>query len=431
MANETRDPREPEAFKVSASAANDPSRALEDFRCVRGRILLLTIRYLPYVLLLGSAADILRSGMAHILYVSWILAVAASLIIFNKLANEIPEALSSLWQRRIIAPKGAGPGPVDAPPEEGTLDAPALEAGYARFVRAFDARLNHGAYQSISGIFFFLLLFLSRPVYEFSRWLHPDFGPMLVYEAGGLYALSEGLRLYLNEYVIKLSMQDLPAFMSSMTIEPLLGLIIGLVAWRMFATGAEIRRLGREFDLRPQIMHPDGCGGLGALGTVCLYNASIISVWGIFLGGWIILGPLSPEGSFYTPLFTRLLPLPMAAAVICFFLPLWDIHRVMASKGLVAQRYLRPLEEQLDLMAGGVLAHPAGTSVEEKERLAKGIELMKQFHEKVSNYPEWPFNREMLMILITSQAIQILSLVGLGTSIASNMQAVMELFGLK
>jgi hypothetical protein len=413
---------------INMSTSVSPSKALEDFRCVQNRILLLAIKYLPSILLFVSVADILMSGITHLLYISWILAVAISLIMFNMLMNKIPEAVYSLWKRRIIAPKGEAKFKA-LNSEDATLkkeifntDSPGLDAEYAGFIRRFEAQMNHSVYQYIFGIFFFLLLFLSRPVFEFSKWLHPDFGPILVYQAGGFPALFEGLNLYLGEYMIKSTTEDLPAFWASMTVEPFLGLIIGLVTWRMFTTGLEIRRLGKQFDFMPQMMHPDGCGGLEMLGTLCLYNALIISVWGIFLGGWIILGPFSPEGSFYTPLFTKLLPVPMAASVICFFLPLWDIHRVMASKAAMAQEYLGPLEERINRMAQDVLDHSDGTSLNETEQLAKGIELMQQFHHEVHHYPVWPFDKETLTILITSQAIQILGLVGLGTSIASNLR---------
>jgi hypothetical protein len=50
---------------------------------------------------------------------------------------------------------------------------------------------------------------------------------------------------------------------------------------------------------------------------------------------------------------------------------------------------------------------------------------MQQFYQKYKNYPVWPFNKEMITLLITSQAVQILSLIGLGASIANNLRALL------
>jgi hypothetical protein len=133
------------------------------------------------------------------------------------------------------------------------------------------------------------------------------------------------------------------------------------------------------------------------------------------------------EDSFYAPLFKNLLPLPMAAAMICFFLPLslWDIHKIMSARRAQTQRRLDHLEKSIDRLAQDVLDHENGKSPEQMINLAKSIELMQQFYQKYKNYPVWPFNKEMITLLITSQAVQILSLVGLGASIANNLRALL------
>src|SRR5439155_9401772 len=65
-----------------------------------------------------------------------------------------------------------------------------------------------------------------------------------------------------------------------------IGLVLGLLAWRMVAVGIYIYRLGTRFDTRVQVQHPDGAGGLAPLGEVCFLNALILIVPSIFLGIW-------------------------------------------------------------------------------------------------------------------------------------------------
>ncbi|MDD4161652.1 MAG: hypothetical protein PHW87_04140 [Methanothrix sp.] len=422
-------------MEVLSEASTDPSKALHSFRPVQNNLLLIVTKYLPTILLLGAAVDILKYGTVHIMYISWIMAVAVSIKIFHILIEKIPKTLSILWERQILVSlddtrfrsevEEVAQGPTSVEPRASDLD-----VEYTRFVQEYESLLNHPVYQWIFGFMFLLLLFFARPVYEFSNWLHPEFGPELIFRAGGAYALLEGLIIYLNEYVItNFSRENLPGFLSGLTIEPFFGLIIGLIAWRMLITGIEIKNLGKRFNFRPQIMHPDSCGGLEPLGDLCFYNAMIISVWGIFLGGWIILGPLISEDSFYTPLFKNLLPLPMAAAMICFFLPLWDIHEVMATRKTQTQRHLSHLEKSIDRLVQDALDHEHFRSPEQMISLANGIEQMQQFYQKYEKFPVWPFNKEMITLLITSQVVQILSLIGLGASIANNLRGVMALLG--
>ncbi len=94
--------------------------------------------------------------------------------------------------------------------------------------------------------------------------------------------------------------------------EHFIAFIIGLMAWRMLVIGVQVWKLGKRFDLNPQLGHPDTCGGLEPLGNLCLWNALILALPGVFLGGWIILGPSTKYGDIYTSLFYKLLILPVS-----------------------------------------------------------------------------------------------------------------------
>ncbi len=63
---------------------------------------------------------------------------------------------------------------------------------------------------------------------------------------------------------------------SAFIVEILIGVLIGLLAWRMVVIAVYTRRLSNEFHLQPQMWHPDEAGGLKPLGNLCLLSAKYL-----------------------------------------------------------------------------------------------------------------------------------------------------------
>lgn len=213
----------------------------------------------------------------------------------------------------------------------------------------------------------------------------------------------------------------------SLVIEFFIAFIIGLMAWRMAITSIKIWQFGKKFFLKPQAEHDDGCGGLEPLGNLCLWNALIITIPGIFLGGWIIVGQsakysLLPEAytfmaKSYTPLFFKLLLIPLVFAIISFLLPLWSIHHAMVTSRAAKQRELDQLSYEINQLDSKLLSQVDKLDPQESEKMVKKLELMQQTYQKNRFIPIWPFNTRIIVKFITSQAVPLLGLTGLGQPI--------------
>jgi hypothetical protein len=381
----------PRLSEGSPPASDSVAQALGTFQVVRSRVLRWVLRLLPWAILPYVIAVV---GARDPMYTSGIVAAALALFVFQFLVQRIPETLGTLWNRNIIAAK---PTTVldDANPIEEALNSTANslnpappEKQYRTFIHDFEGLLNHSG-QWAMVVFFALLGFASFP-----------------YEAGGLKAFIEDLRGWHSWRL-----------WYELFVEPFTGFILGLVVWRMIIIGVQVWRLGKKFDLTPQPGHPDRCGGLESLGNLCLWNALLVTIPGVYLGGWIILGPSTEYGDFYTPLFSKLLLVPMALAAISFFLPLWSVHQAMVAKRAVLRQQLDQLAQSISHLAREMLDRADELEPEEGEKMAKKLELMQQIYQQNKHYPVWPFNLGILVKFMTSQAVPLLGLTGLGQPI--------------
>ncbi len=321
------------------------------------------------VILYYFKADILMSIAGTkkvegiVMYITGLTAAALSLFAFHHLMNLLPQTFRVLWNRKVIA---------DRTPE---ADPSGLENRYAEYIEKLKNLMNHWG-QWIMGLFFALLVF---------TW---DW---------------------------------------TLIMEFLIAFIIGLMAWRMLVISWNIWQLGNKFSLKPQAEHDDGCGGLEPLGNLCLWNMLIVAIPGIFLGGWIIVGQsarysLLPESYIvlailYTPLFFKLLMIPLAYAVVSFVLPLWSIHHAMEFSRTNKQRELDQLSYEIDQLEARLLNTVDKLDPQESEKMVKKLELMQQTHQKNRSIPVWPFNIRIVFKFITSLAVPLLGLTGLSQPI--------------
>lgn len=321
------------------------------------------------------------------MFYSGLLSSAISLLLFLSLMKRIPYTLGILWDRKIIGLMGEpsddfGVNKKGLTENTNLYSAPTLEKEYVVFIRKFQGLLNSPC-QWVFALAFSALVF---------AW------------QGYKYAYTGQIA------------------------EHLIAFIIGFMAWRMIIVGVQVWQLGRKFDINPQLGHPDECGGLEPLGNLCLWNALILSVLGIFLGGWIIIGPqYGGQYTQYTSSFPKLLLIPVGWAVVSFLFPLWSIHDVLVANREEVQLQLNQMGQRINHLSHEMLDQCQELEPEESERIAKKLAILQRTYQQHENYPVWPFNADLIKKLTISQTVQLLSLTGLGQPILNVVKIIVDI----
>jgi hypothetical protein len=387
------------------------SNALETFESVQNNLVSTLLRYLPLLILLFAVFKttkyILTNPIANNLtnttnctinllinpvatypmYYSALLSSAISLLLFSSLMKRIPYTLGTLWGRKIIGLRDEAFGDSEAVKRDLTLkanlDSPSkLEKQYVVFIRKFHDLLNR-PYQWVFALAFSAFVFTWHD-YKYS------------YEG--------------------------------QIMEHLIAFVIGFMAWRMIIIGVQVWQLGRKFDIDPQLGHPDECGGLEPLGNLCFWNGLILSILGIFLGGWIIIGPSTEQyGNEYISFFYLLLLITMGWAVVSFLFPLWSVHSVLVAKREEIQPQLNQMGQEINHLSHEILDRCQELEPEENEKIAKKLAILQRTYQQHENYPVWPFNSDLIKKLTLSQTVQLLSLTGLGQPILNWVKIIVEI----
>ncbi|MCX6677833.1 MAG: hypothetical protein NTU95_07820 [Methanothrix sp.] len=307
-----------------------PASNVMDFQGVKGnKHRLILYRFFPLGLTAGAVIGGLWDGFDDFyttFYITFIAATLFTIWLFKEMMNEIPSTMNILWGRGILA-KNRSPSENSSGEDVSTQASP---EEFLRFMKELEMSFNSRRYQILFGLIFAVIL-LSGSAYEINSWMEPDISKDLLFNAGGWETLLGAAYLYISVYITYCLANPLDLLIG-FVVGPLVGFLLGLIAWRMMAIGLQISRLDKKFDLTPRLKDPDKCGGLEPLGNLCLYNAKILGVWGAFLVLWIILGPNYDAISFYVPLLKYLLALPFLLALASFFFPLWGVHIAMLEK---------------------------------------------------------------------------------------------------
>ncbi len=349
--------------------------ALGRFQGVQNSVLRWVLWLLPWVIMILVIVIFIKydhRAPGTIMYITGMIAAALSLFTFQFLMELIPETLSAMWNRKIMVDQ-PGMVLVNAKmtedvfnPDNNASGSSRLENQYLEYIGGLEKWMNH-PWQWVVGLAFSLLVF---------TW----------------------------DYSLK--------------IEFFIAFIIGLMAWRMAVASVNIWQLEKKFYLEPQLGHDDECGGLEPLGNLCLWNALIVTIPGIFLGGWILVKFISGQGTdysslseYYTPKFYRLLLIPVAFAIVSFFLPLWGVHQTMVTWKARTQKQLDRLGYNINYLDSVLLNRADKLEPQESENMSKKLELMREIYQKNRSIPEWPFNTKIVIKFATSQAVAVLGLI--------------------
>ncbi|WP_407355181.1 hypothetical protein [Methanolobus sp. WCC5] len=342
-------------------------KKLESFRSIRSPFMRWTLHLLPWAILLTIPLIIANYGAnaSIVMYVTGLLTAALSLFAFRLLMKKIPQAFSTIWDRKIIVE--CEPASQDiardkdfADNREPRKDSQYVEMKYLEFIRKLEDWMN-SPFQMVTGLFFSLFVL---------TW----------------------------DYSSK--------------AEFLIAFIIGIMAWKMTVTAIYVWKLGKDFCIEPQLGHADKCGGLSPLGELCLWNAIIVTIPAIYLGSWIIVGMITePLTSYflqseeYASLFSWLLFVPVLFALIAFFLPLRSTHQLMLRWRDKKRSQLDHLEQYIYRLECRILEEAESMNEKEYECLFRERELMEQLYRQSRMIPVWPFNTGIITRLLLSQSI--------------------------
>lgn len=294
-------------------------------------------------------------------------AAAVALFAFQVLMERISTIFSTLWRRGSIA------GVMGQ-----NKSAKEVLASYHQFIAEMENQLN-SKYQWIMGVVFALLVLV---------WYLP-----ILINLG-------------NGFIILLGL----------VVETFIALLIGVVVWRMVFISWQVWRLPERYELEIQVVHPDQCGGLEPLGNLCLWNALILAVAGIYLGGWISIGPNTQFSNYavtYGPIFSVLLIVPIILSFVTFLLPLWTTHLVMVRKKAEIQIRLDELAKAIYAESNVLLDKTDELNFTEGDERNKRLSLMRTIYSQHQKIPTWPINTNIISKFAAAQAMPVLSFVGI------------------
>ncbi len=398
-------------------------QVLEDFQVIQNRRVHLIIRILPWILLVFVVvfAILFREDMRYLphlpIFFIAIITIILNLIIFQRLIQYIPETLSTLWNQKSIVAKpkmvltGANSAEEVGDVTPSTVSPVPLETQYRVFIYNFEKRLNSTLGQLITGLFmtYYGIIFLTI---VFEGWFSDVLSLFILFYFGIM-----GFFIWLIVWL-------------SLGLFLFIWFIAGLIAWRMIIIGVQIWRLGKEFDFSPQPRHPDRAGGLLSLGNLCLWNALMVTISSISLGGLILTiqyfesikanvpSKMLKEWSNWisalhkiTPLLYVLLAIAIVIAMVAFFIPLWGVHQTMVAKQLIVSQKLDQLDQNITHLAHELLDRVDDLEPDDCKKMANDLLQMQVIYQQNQYYPTWPFNFRTIAKFVTAQTLGLVGLV--------------------
>ncbi len=305
-----------------------------------------------------------------------VLTVALIFLAIQILFDGLPKAFETVWRRGLI----------DVPPNDVGIHT------FLEYIDQFETALNAKYQLGLALLFAAGSLFATYPFryWAIARQFPFDFPGMMIYYFGGQAAI----------------------------IAPILGLVVGMLAWRVGTIAYFIGMLGDKFSLKIQINHSDQSGGLKPLGDLAFNIALILLFPAIFLAIWGFVTTFFKDPSLevyialWGGLFRQLLVLLGVLSIFAFIQPVYKIHLRM-------EEYAQKIQADLDSLSLKIetLSHELRSAVDEidpqqGEEKLRTIGFMRKVYDENSQVPTWPFNWKTVFRFASAQAIPWLSLIG-------------------
>jgi hypothetical protein len=349
------------------SAEKDEFKPIEP---IRSPALAWVIKVVPILMMLALPLILWENSPLKVpgkeMFSTGLFAAALALFTFQVLMDRISTIFGTLWRRgSILGRKGKGKSKREA------------VASYRQFVKGVEDQLNNKYQWVMGGVFAVLVQIWYIPI---------------------LLNLGSGFIILLG-----------------LVVEVIIALLIGTVVWRMVSVSWQVWHLPEKYELEIQVVHPDQCGGLEPLGNLCLWNALILAVAGIFFGGWISIGPNTQFAGYaltYAPIFRVLLIVPIILSFVSFLLPLWTTHQVMAQKKAEIQIRLDELAKSIYAESTVLLNKTGDLDFAKGDERNKRLSLMRNVYSQHQKIPTWPINTNIVYKFAAAQAMPVLSFIG-------------------
>ena len=380
--------------EIPGPASDDVIARLDNFRVLANPRLRAIFGWIPALIVLLVLGDWLigpGTFSRDTFRMTGVLTVALVMAAVQVLFERLPRVLKTIWRRGLIDVKsregGAGLFLDYIQQLEGALN--------SKYARAAALTLAAG---SLFATYPFQYLMLA------GRFPY-DVGGMLAYYFGGQAAV----------------------------IAPVLGFVIGLLAWRVGTIAYFIGVMGEKFPLKIQVNHPDQAGGLKPVGDLAFNIAIIILIPSIFLAVWgFITTFFSDPGlqlyiTLWGGLFRQLLVVLGVLSFFAFLQPLYKIHLRMEEHVQGIRAELDTLGHKIELLSHELRSQAEEIQPQQGEDKFRTIEFLKKVYLENSRLPTWPFNWQTLLRFTSAQAVPVLSLLGTSGPMVDVIKGVLSL----
>jgi len=367
-----------EKEKTSNPPENIPVARLEGFHVLQSARVRAIMSWIPGLLMLLVIADWLVGAgtfSRDVFRMTGVLTVALVVLAIQVLFESVPQVLETILRRELIeqVPEGS-------------------ETPFNEYLNQFQAALRSRVQWIAAGLCAAGGLFATYPLQYYMQAHQFPYGwsGMVLYYFGGQAAV----------------------------VDPVLGLIIGLLAWRVGVIAYFIGLIGERFNLKIQPSHSDRCGGFRPVGNLGFNLAAIILIPSIFLAVWGFITTFfkDPALQIYVALwgglFRQMLVLLACLSLFIFFQPLYKIHLGMEKNAETIRAELDGLSSEIEKLSYTLRSQAVTVSPQEGEETLKSIEFMKKVYGENSQIPTWPFDWKTVLSFSSAQVVPILSLVG-------------------
>jgi hypothetical protein len=148
-------------------------------------------------------------------------------------------------------------------------------------------------------------------------------------------------------------------------------------------------------------LHPDGCGGVRALGGFSVKLGYVLGAVGtsVILTAYLqsyLLGDKLGDYFIWSPAIILFIVLYSICAPVVFFAPVGTAHKAMQG---AKERELLRISGQFDLDYRNMMKFLPGKTRSIKTELEK-IEQLKRLYKIVDSFPVWPFNYQNILRFI-------------------------------
>jgi hypothetical protein len=111
-----------------------------------------------------------------------------------------------------------------------------------------------------------------------------------------------------------------------------------------------------------------------------------------------------------------------------FFFPLWNVHKVMLISQTRVKHRLWEIGGAIHQLESELLFRTDYLEPDESEKITRKLEILRDTYREHEGYPVWPFNASIIKKLALTEAVPIVSAIGLPKTTVDIIKTVVDLF---